>query len=59
MYHRKLSNKDWLIIEEKIQKKLNSWKGKLLTRVLWTLSSARCTSLGNQLGKESQLSYVI
>jgi hypothetical protein len=31
MHHRKLSNKDWIIIEEKFQKKLSSWKGKLLS----------------------------
>jgi hypothetical protein len=30
MHHRKISNKDWIIIEEKFQKKLSSWKGKLL-----------------------------
>jgi hypothetical protein len=31
MHHRKLSNKVWIIIEEKFQKKLSSWKGKLLS----------------------------
>lgn len=31
MNHKKLSNKDWLIIEEKFQKKLSSWKGKLMS----------------------------
>jgi hypothetical protein len=31
MHHRKLSNKDWACIEEKFQKKLSSWKGKLLS----------------------------
>jgi hypothetical protein len=31
MHHMKLSNKDWIIIEEKFQKKLSSWKGKLLS----------------------------
>lgn len=31
MHHKKLSNKDWQIIEEKFQKKLSSWKGKLLS----------------------------
>jgi hypothetical protein len=31
MHHRKLSNNDWKIIEEKFQKKLSSWKGKLLS----------------------------
>ena len=31
MNHVKLSNKDWDNIEEKFQKKLCSWKGKLLS----------------------------
>jgi hypothetical protein len=31
MHHKKLSNSDWLIIEERFQKKLCSWKGKLLS----------------------------
>lgn len=31
MHHRKISNKDWLFLEEKIQKKLSSWKGKHLS----------------------------
>lgn len=31
MHHKKLSNKDWLTIEERIQKKLSSWKGKHLS----------------------------
>ena len=31
LHHRKLSNKDWAIIEERFQKKLSSWKGKLLS----------------------------
>jgi hypothetical protein len=31
MHHKKLSNSDWLIIEETFQKKLCSWKGKLLS----------------------------
>jgi hypothetical protein len=30
MHHRKLSNSDWKLIEDKFQKKLSSWKGKLL-----------------------------
>ena len=30
MNHVKLSNKDWACIEERFQKKLSSWKGKLL-----------------------------
>lgn len=31
MHHRKLSNSDWIMVEEKFQKKLSSWKGKLLS----------------------------
>ncbi len=31
MHHKKLSNKDWLTIEERIQKKLSTWKGKHLS----------------------------
>jgi hypothetical protein len=31
MGHRKLSNKDWSVVEERFQKKLSSWKGKLLS----------------------------
>jgi hypothetical protein len=31
MSHRKLSNKDWSVVEERFQKKLSSWKGKLLS----------------------------
>jgi hypothetical protein len=31
MHHKKLSNSDWLIIEERFQKKLCGWKGKLLS----------------------------
>jgi hypothetical protein len=31
MTHRKLSNKDWRLVEERFQKKLSSWKGKLLS----------------------------
>jgi hypothetical protein len=31
MHHRRLSNKDWEIIEERIEKKLSSWKGKYLS----------------------------
>lgn len=31
MHHKKLSNKDWFSIEERFQKKLNSWKGKHLS----------------------------
>jgi magnesium-transporting ATPase (P-type) len=31
MHYRKLNNKDWKIIEEHIEKKLSSWKGKYLS----------------------------
>jgi hypothetical protein len=31
MHHKRLSNTDWKIIKEKIEKKLSSWKGKLLS----------------------------
>ena len=31
MYFRKLFNKDWKIIEQRIEKRLSGWKGKLLT----------------------------
>ena len=31
MHFRKLSNKDWRIIEERFERKLSSWKGKLLS----------------------------
>jgi hypothetical protein len=31
MNHKKLSNKDWKAVEERFQKKLSSWKGKMLT----------------------------
>jgi len=31
MHFRKLSNKHWSVVEERFQKKLNSWKGKLLS----------------------------
>jgi hypothetical protein len=31
MHYRKLSNKDWEQIEERIEKKLSSWKGKYLS----------------------------
>jgi hypothetical protein len=31
MHHKRLSNKDWSIIEEKFQKKLAGWKGNLLS----------------------------
>jgi len=31
MHFRKLYNKDWKCIEERIEKKLSGWKGKLLT----------------------------
>jgi hypothetical protein len=31
MNHKKLSNKDWKAVEERFQKILSSWKGKMLT----------------------------
>jgi hypothetical protein len=31
MHHKKLSNKDWKIIDQRIEKKLSSWKGKHLS----------------------------
>jgi uncharacterized protein YpuA (DUF1002 family) len=31
MHVRKLSNKDWKMVEERIEKRLNSWKGKYLS----------------------------
>ena len=31
MNYRKISNKDWSLIEERFQKKLSSWKGKMLS----------------------------
>lgn len=29
IHHRKLTNKEWKIIEDRFEKKLSSWKGKL------------------------------
>jgi hypothetical protein len=31
MHYRKLNNKDWKVIEQRIEKKLSSWKGKHLS----------------------------
>jgi hypothetical protein len=31
MHHKKISNVDWKVIEEKFEKKLSCWKGKLLS----------------------------
>jgi hypothetical protein len=31
MHFRKLSNKDWKVVEERIEKRLSSWKGKYLS----------------------------
>jgi hypothetical protein len=31
MHFRKLSNRDWKVIEERFEKKLSAWKGKVLT----------------------------
>ena len=31
MHYRKLSNKDWKAIEDRIEKRLSGWKGKFLS----------------------------
>ena len=31
MNTRKLNNKDWKVIEERIEKRLSGWKGKMLS----------------------------
>jgi hypothetical protein len=31
MHYRKFSNKDWTVLEERIEKRLSSWKGKYLS----------------------------
>jgi hypothetical protein len=31
MHYRKLSNKDWKIVEERIEKRLSRWKGMYLS----------------------------
>jgi hypothetical protein len=31
MHHKRITNADWKIIEEKFEKKLSSWKGKILS----------------------------
>jgi hypothetical protein len=31
MHHKKLNNSDWKAIEQRIEKKLSSWKGKHLS----------------------------
>jgi hypothetical protein len=31
IHYRRLNNKDWAMIEERIEKKLSSWKGKYLS----------------------------
>jgi hypothetical protein len=31
MHHKKISNADWKVIEDKFEKKLSCWKGKLLS----------------------------
>lgn len=31
MHHLRITNKDWISNEERFQKKLGSWKGKLLS----------------------------
>jgi hypothetical protein len=31
MHHKRITNVDWKIIEEKFEKKLSCWKGKMLS----------------------------
>ena len=31
MHHKRLSNTDWKIIKEKVERKLRSWKGKYMS----------------------------
>jgi hypothetical protein len=31
MHYRKLNNRDWKVIEERIERELSGWKGKMLT----------------------------
>jgi hypothetical protein len=31
MHYRRLNNKEWAMIEERVEKKLSSWKGKYLS----------------------------
>jgi hypothetical protein len=31
MHHKRISNADWKTIEEKFEKKLSCWKGKMLS----------------------------
>jgi hypothetical protein len=31
MNNRKLNNKDWKVIEDRIEKRLSGWKGKMLS----------------------------
>jgi hypothetical protein len=31
MHHKRISNVDWKVIEENFEKKLSSWRGKLLS----------------------------
>jgi hypothetical protein len=31
MHHKKISNAEWKVIEDKFEKKLSCWKGKLLS----------------------------
>jgi hypothetical protein len=46
MHHKKLSNNDWKIIEQRIEKKLSSWKGKHLSVGGWLiLVNSTLTSL--------------
>ena len=31
LHHKRISNKDWKIIEDRFERKLSTWKGKLLS----------------------------
>jgi hypothetical protein len=65
MHHKRLSNKDWSMIEEKFQKKLAGWKGNLLSvggrlvlnnSVLTSIAMFMLSFLGAQRGpKEIRL----
>jgi hypothetical protein len=35
MHYRKLNNRDWKVIEERFEKKLSGWKGKVITVGGW------------------------
>jgi hypothetical protein len=52
MHHRKLNNADWMVIEERFKKRLNGWKGKVL-------STGGSLVLVNLSLDESHVVYVI